>query len=94
MNDIFLCIEKKMNGVIPAYMKNILKSCGYDNCHTIATIEDADIDYFIDEVRKGNVNSFYKGKISEENIMERCATGSTSLRTLCSVVDTLSYCRQ
>lgn len=61
-----------MNVVVPTYMKNILKFCGYDNCHSIATIADADVDYCTDEVRKGRVNSFYDGKISAEAVMEGC----------------------
>lgn len=73
-NAVFLWIEKKMNIFVPVYIKNILKCCGYDNCHTISTIVDADIEYFTDEVRKGSVNKFYHGKISEAAIMEGCAT--------------------
>lgn len=63
-----------MNVVVPEYMKNILKCCGYDNCHTIATIVDADIEYFTDEVRNSTVHNFYHGKISAEAIMDGCAT--------------------
>lgn len=73
-NDVFVWIEKKMMVVLPSYMKNILKCCGYDNCHTIATIEDADVEYFTDEVRKGSVKKFFHAKISAEGIMEGCAT--------------------
>lgn len=70
--DIFLYIEKKMDVVVPAYIKNILKCCGYDNCHTLATIKDSDIEYFADEVRKGKITNFYHDKISSEAIMEGC----------------------
>lgn len=62
-----------MNVVVPAYMKNILICCGYDNCHAIATIEDDDLEYFADEVKKGSVNNFYQGKISVAAIMEGCS---------------------
>lgn len=54
-NDIFVWIEKKMNVVVPPYLKSILKSCGYDNCYAIATIVNADLDYFTDEMKKGNI---------------------------------------
>lgn len=72
--DIFLFIEKKLNTGVPVYIKNILKYCGYDNCHALATIDDADLEYFADEVRNGGVNNFYHGKISAETIMEGCTT--------------------
>ncbi len=36
---------------IPPYIKNILKYCGYENCHTIATIEENDLEYFTAEIR-------------------------------------------
>lgn len=61
-----------MDVIIPVYLVNILKCCGYDNCHTIATIVDADIEYFTDEVRKGGLNKFY-GE-SAEALMQGCAT--------------------
>lgn len=63
-----------MNVALPPYMKNILKCCGYDNCHTIATIEDADVEYITDEVRKGSVNKFYHGAENADAIMKGCAT--------------------
>lgn len=63
-----------MNVVVPAYIKNILKYCGYNDCHSIATIGDADVEHFTDQVRKGKVNNFYHGKINAEAIMEGCTS--------------------
>lgn len=78
MGDIFQWIEKKMNIVVPAYVKNILKCCGYDTCHAIATIVDRDVEYLADQVRNGSVHNYYRAQINEEAVMEGC-TCTTSI---------------
>lgn len=40
---------------VPAYIKHILEHCGYDNCYSIATIEEEDFDYLKNEVLKGTI---------------------------------------
>lgn len=44
---------------IPPPMKKVLIACGYDNCYTIGTIDEADINYFTDEIRKGKVSNLF-----------------------------------
>ncbi|KAJ6642635.1 hypothetical protein Bhyg_07588, partial [Pseudolycoriella hygida] len=50
-----------MKITIPKYIKFILMYCGYNNCHTISTIDQADLNYIVAEVRQGNVTNFYDG---------------------------------
>lgn len=50
-DEIWTFIEDKLKDPVPAYIKNILKCCGYNNGISIATIEDTDIKYFEQEVR-------------------------------------------
>lgn len=52
-NQIWLFIERKMKMPIPSYIKSILKLCGYENCHTISTIEENDLELIEKEVLKG-----------------------------------------
>lgn len=59
--DIWLFLERKFETLIPAYIKNVLKYCGYEDCHTIATIEENDLEYFTTEVRKGGITNFFTG---------------------------------
>lgn len=47
---------------IPLSMKKVLIACGYDNCYAIGTIEEGDIDYFTDEVRKGKVLDIFENE--------------------------------
>lgn len=74
--NIFLWIEKKMNVTIPTYLKNVLNCCGYDNCHSIATIVNGDIEYFADEIKKGSGSNGFKDKLPSGNgtdeLMEGC----------------------
>lgn len=56
---------------MPPYIKNVLQYCGYENCHTIATIQEDDLDYIESEVRKGGITTFFEGK-SIEKILEGC----------------------
>lgn len=72
--DIFLFIEQKMKIVIPPYIKNILVCCGYDTSHVIATIGDTDIEYFVDQVRKGKVRKFFHDKINPQDVMAGCSS--------------------
>lgn len=59
---------------IPTYIKNILKCCGFENCYSISTIEENDIAYFEQQVRKGALTKFIEGSISEnlspDNVLE------------------------
>lgn len=50
-----------MKITVPKYMKFILMYCGYNNCHTISAIKQTDLNYFVTEVRQGNVTNFYSG---------------------------------
>lgn len=59
-----------MKVAIPSYMKYILEYCGYDNCHTIATIEENDLEYFKNEVKEGKVTNFFEAKIGPKNVLE------------------------
>lgn len=54
-------MEKNINCTVPAYFKNILKACGYENAITIASIEEEDVQYFEEEVRNGKVSKYYEG---------------------------------
>lgn len=54
-------MEKNINCKVPAYFKNILKACGYENAITIASIEEEDVKYFEEEVRNGKVAKYYEG---------------------------------
>lgn len=57
--EIWLFVEREMKLKIPPYIKYILKFCGYDNCHTISTIKENDIEYFENRVRK--LPNFFDG---------------------------------
>lgn len=46
--------------------------CGYNNCHTIAAIKPTDLKYFVNEVRRGNVTSFFR-KLGIKDAMEGSA---------------------
>lgn len=70
--EIWLFFENKLRVVVPPYIKYILTSCGYDNCYTIATINEADLEYFARELREGRVMKFYHGKVDAKEIMEGC----------------------
>lgn len=55
---------------IPPFIKYVLRFCGYENCHTISTIEETDIEYFESEVRNGGIIEFYKNEVSPEDIFK------------------------
>lgn len=40
-------IEKNMGCVIPKYLKNILKLCGFDNAQSIKTLTDSDFSHLV-----------------------------------------------
>lgn len=67
-SDIWVFTEEKMRIKIPLVIKHILELCGYDNCYSIATIEDRDIDYIANEVRKGKLGAEMVLKESVETI--------------------------
>lgn len=68
-NEIWVYVEKNMKILIPKYIKCILTYCGYNDCHTIATIEETDLGYFINEVRQGKVTNFFR-KLGINNALE------------------------
>lgn len=69
-DEIWTFLEEKLKDPVPAYIKNILNYCGYNNGISISTIEDNDIQYFIQEVRNGNVVNHFKPLIGEKNVLE------------------------
>lgn len=50
--------------------------CGFDNCYTIATIEENDLEYFQGEILKGNLTKFFKNKTSDGFLLENVLEGS------------------
>lgn len=66
-SEIWMFVERKLNISIPPYIKCVLKYCGYENCHTIATIEENDLKYITAEVRKVN---FFSNEIDKENVLQ------------------------
>lgn len=64
-NEIWLFVEQEMKMKIPSHIKHILKYCGFENCHTISTIEENDIEYFENEVRKGEITIVLNETTSE-----------------------------
>lgn len=69
-SEVWLFVERKLKMSIPMYIKSVLKYCGYENCHTIATIEEKDFEYFTTEVRKGGIVSFFSNEIGTENALQ------------------------
>lgn len=67
-DQIWLFIEAKLEISVPLYIKNILRACGFDNGVSIASIDEDDIEYFVNEVRNGNVMKFFIE--NENNILE------------------------
>lgn len=62
---IWAFVEREFKGPIPTYIKNVLKYCGYENCYTISTIEESDLEYIQTEVRKGDITKFFEENRSE-----------------------------
>lgn len=69
-SEIWSFVERKLKSTIPSYIKYVLKYCGYENCHTIATIEDNDLEYFVGEVRKRGITNFFSGKFGIINALQ------------------------
>lgn len=86
-DEIWTFIEDKLKDPVPAYIKNILQYCGYNNGISIATIEPNDIEYFTQEVRNGNVINHFR-PIAGENVLE----GST--RTIANFEFSRGHLRQ
>lgn len=76
LNEVWKFVEEKINCAVPAYFKNILKACGYDNVITIASIEEKDVQYFEEEVKNGKVAKYY-----EESGTIKILDGSTKTET-------------
>lgn len=68
-DEIWTFVELKLKSPVPSYMKYILSYCGFNNAHTIAAINDDDIQYFVEEVKKGNVNKYYEHLV-ENDVLE------------------------
>lgn len=49
-----------------------MQACGFNNGITIALIDEDDIEYFVDQVRNGNVMKFFNSN-EEKNILEGMA---------------------
>lgn len=43
--------------------------CGYDNLHTIATIEEDDLEYITIEVRKGGITNYFSNEFGIKNVL-------------------------
>lgn len=69
-DEIWNMVERNMKVQIPPFIKYVLKFCGYENCHTISTIEEDDFEYFEFKVREGGIIEFYQDKISEKDMFE------------------------
>lgn len=54
-----------------------MKYCGYENCYTISTLEEIDLDHFQTEVRKGNMAKFLEDNLSEGIVQKDALEGST-----------------
>lgn len=48
----------------------MLKYCGYESGISIATIDNTDIQYFVSQVRNGNVSNHFKPFIGEKDVLE------------------------
>lgn len=70
LGEIWQVVERKLKVPIPAYIKNVLKFCGYDNCHSIATIEEQDFEYVEAEVRNGGITKFFEGEIAANDVLD------------------------
>lgn len=63
-------MEQILKTPIPTYFKYVLKYCGFENIVSIATIVEDDINYFVEEVRKGNVTNYYQSKWGQVDVLE------------------------
>lgn len=52
-NQIWFFVERELKLPIPSYIKSVLKYCGYENCHTISTIEEINFEIIERDVMKG-----------------------------------------
>ncbi|XP_037035586.1 uncharacterized protein LOC119073849 [Bradysia coprophila] len=68
-DEIWTFVEEKLKTPVPPYFKYILKSCGYDNGLSIATIDDDDIQHFVNEVKNGNVSKYFEAS-GETDVLE------------------------
>lgn len=60
-DEIWTFIEDKPKTPVPNYIKYILQYCGYNNGISIASMQgDDDIQYFVDQVKNGNVSNFFE----------------------------------
>lgn len=59
----------------PPFVKYVLKFCGYENCHTISTIIEADFKEIELDVQKGGITEFYKGEILEADVLKGSGRG-------------------
>lgn len=55
---------------IPPFIKHVLRYCGYDNYHSISTIEETDFEYFEEQVKKGGIAEFFVGEIAADEILK------------------------
>lgn len=60
-------MEENLQISIPPYIKNVLTYFGYDNFHTISTIEENDLEYIATEVRKGGIMNYFTNKSGIED---------------------------
>lgn len=73
--------EKRSHQPVPNYIKYVLSYCGYNNGITIASIDDDDIDYCVQEVRNGSITS-YQSKIGNKGVLPACRKTSESFEFL------------
>lgn len=67
--EIWSSVEKTLKISIPSYIKNVLTYCGFDNVHTISTIEESDLEYIATKVRKGGVIHYFSNELGIENAL-------------------------
>lgn len=65
-DEIWSFIEFKLQTPVPPYIKYILMFCGYNNGISISTIEDVDVQHFVDVVKNGSVTDYF----GEKNILQ------------------------
>lgn len=54
-NGIWLFVEREMKMPIPSFIKSFLRYSGFENCHTISKIEEIDLEFIENYVRKASL---------------------------------------
>lgn len=62
-NGIWLFVEREMKMAIPSFIKSFLRYSGFENCHTISEIEEFDLEFIENYVRKASQKDDFKNGI-------------------------------